>query len=179
MFTPEALAGYVSDAFLTILNLLIAYFILRWLLFKPLLKILKKRRELVASQLQTASEKMADAEKQLNEANERLNASNHEAADIVASARVMAEQQSEETIAAARSEAAHIMSRTDEEMRRMKLAIMQQSRDEVADLSVAIASKVIGKAMDPDRQRDLVRQLIREEPSLQELDETKDGVEHA
>lgn len=179
MFTPEALAGYVSDAILTVINLLLAYFILRWLLFKPLQKILNKRRDLVMNQMQSASDKMAEAEKQLAETNERLRASNHEAADIVASARAMAEQQTEETIATARSEAAHIMSRTDEEMRRMKLAIMQQSRDEVADLSVAIASKVIGQAMDPERQRDLVRQLMQEEPALQVPKETKDGVEHA
>lgn len=83
MFTPEALAGYVSDAILTIINLLLAYFVLRWLLFKPLLKMLNKRRELVANQLQTAGDKMAEAEKQLSEANSRLNASNHEAASTL------------------------------------------------------------------------------------------------
>jgi flagellar biosynthesis/type III secretory pathway protein FliH len=42
----------------------------------------------------------------------------------------------------------------------MRVTMLNGIRDEVADLAVAIASKVIGKVMDEKRQRDLVEQFI-------------------
>jgi len=44
-------------------------------------------------------------------------------------------------------------------------------RDEVADLAVAIASKVIGKVMDEKRQRDLVEQFIDAEMATRQASE--------
>lgn len=168
MFTPEALAGYVSAGIFVVINLLVAYVILKLLLFKPLLKLLRKRRELVVSQLEDADQKMASARQSLSKANEKLDQSNHEAAEIIASARAMAETESESLIGQARQEAAHIMSRADSEMKRLRTAMLQDMRDEVADLSVAIATKVIGQVLDEDKQRAMIARMIEDEPRLQE-----------
>ena len=63
----------------------------------------------------------------------------------------------------AKKEAANRLARADGEIERMRLSMLNEIRDEVADLSVAIASKVIGKAMDEKHQKELVDKYLEEE----------------
>lgn len=163
MFTPEAVAGYADTALFTIINLLVTYYVLNRFLFKPILKVLRKRREDVANELADADRKLKDAESKLNSATIRLEESAHEAATMIANARSQAEVQGEAILSGAKQEASGMLSRADAEIGRMRVAMINGVRDEVADLSVAIASKVIGKAMDERHQRDLVEQFLDQE----------------
>ncbi len=163
MFEPEALASYVSTAILTIVNLLVTYFVLKHFLFKPILKILRKRRDDVENELKQADDKLTSAEAKLADATERLENSNHEAASILSNARSQAEIQSESILSDAKRDAAGLLSRADTEISRMRITMLNDVRDEVADLSVAIASKVIGQVMDEHHQRELVEQFLDDE----------------
>lgn len=163
MFTPEAMAGYVSTAILTIVNLLVTYFILKRFLFKPILNVLRKRKIEVETELNEAAEKLKLAENKLADATERLNNSNHEAAAIITTARSQAEIQRESIMSEAKHEVAGMYTRADAEISRMRITMLNDVRDEVADLSVAIASKVIGQAMDDQRQRDLIESFMDEQ----------------
>jgi F-type H+-transporting ATPase subunit b len=160
MFTPEAMAGYVSTAILTIVNLLVTYFILKRFLFKPILNVLRKRKIEVESELSDAAEKLKMAEDKLIDATDRLNNSNHEAVTILTTARSQAEIQRESIMSDAKHEIAGMYSRADAEINRMRVTMLNDVRDEVADLSVAIASKVIGQAMDDQRQRELIERFM-------------------
>jgi F-type H+-transporting ATPase subunit b len=160
MFTPEAMAGYVSTAILTIVNLLVTYFILKRFLFKPILNILRKRKTEVEAELSDAAEKLKAAEDKLTDATDRLNNTNHEAAMIITTAKSQAEIQRESIMSDAKHEIAGMYSRADSEISRMKVTMLNDVRDEVADLSVAIASKVIGQAMDDQRQRELIERFM-------------------
>lgn len=166
MFTPEALAGYVSLALLTLVNLFVSYFVLKRFLFKPMLKLLRKRRETVSQQLDEAKTSLSNAETRLEEANRRLDSSSHEAAEIIAGARKQAEQQAEQILDEARTEARNILNRAENEVGRKRIAMLNEVRDEVADLAVAIASKVIGNAMDEQQQRALVDRYVAAESRL-------------
>jgi F-type H+-transporting ATPase subunit b len=83
MFEPEAVAGYAVTAIFTVINLLITYLILKRFLFKPILKILRKRKSEVESELNQAEQRLIDADTRLHKASERMDASVHEAATIV------------------------------------------------------------------------------------------------
>ncbi len=160
MFTPEAMAGYASAAILTIINLLVTYFVLKKFLFKPILKVLRKRKTDVETELADAQTKLTEAEHKLADANLRLDNSNHEAATILTNARSQAEIQSEAILSDSKREAASMLTRADAEISRMRVTMLNDVRDEVADLSVAIASKVIGQVMDERRQRELVEHFL-------------------
>lgn len=165
MFTPEAVAGYTDTAIFTIINLLVTYFVLKRFLFKPILKVLRTRREGIEKQLQDALEKQEDADRQLAEASRRVHLSTREASEIVTAAKSHAEIQSESILSEARHEATSMVSRADGEISRMRVTMLNEVRDEVADLSVAIASKVIGQVLDEHRQRELVEQFLDEKLS--------------
>lgn len=163
MFTAEALAGYVVDAIITVINLFVSYIILKRFLFKPILNLLRKRKTAVEQDLSEADSRMAEARDKLAKADLRLDKSSQEAAEIIQTARSQAEVQSEAILSEAKRDAAGILSRADGEIDRMRVSMLNDIRDEVADLSVAIASKVIGKAMDDKRQHELVDQFLNAE----------------
>ena len=160
MFTPEALASYVSLAIITCLNLLVAYVILKHFLFRPILKLLRRRREMIADDMKQAEDKLAQAKDRLSQAEEKLSASTHEAADILAEAKSQAEKQREAVLLDARRNAAGMVTRAETEVNRMRITMLNDVRNEVADLAVSIASKVIGQAMDEHRQKELVDQYL-------------------
>lgn len=160
MFTPEAIASYLSAAILTVINLLAAYFILKHFLFRPILKMLRKRRLMIADELKQAEDKLSQAEEKMNQAVARLESSTHEAANILVEARSQADHQSEAILSEARHNAAGLVTRAETEVNRMRITMLNDVRNEVADLAVAIASKVIGQAMDAHRQRELVEQFL-------------------
>ncbi len=180
MFTPEALASYVSLAIFTVINLLAAFFILKHFLFKPILRMLRKRRQLISDELAQAEETMEKAKEKINQAEEKLDASTREAAGILSDARSQADQQREKILTDARRNAANLDTRAETEDNRLRVTMLNDVRNEVADLSVAIASKVIGQAMDKSHQRELVEQLLEEEPTLKGPSKTKNEVsDHA
>ena len=162
MFTPEAIAGYSGTAIFTIINLLVSYFILKRFLFKPILNVLRRRREGIESTLKDLEEKELAAETLQAEATRRVQTSTREAAEILTTAKSQAEVQSESILSDARKEATAMVARADGEISRMRVTMLNEVRDEVADLSVAIASKVIGKVLDEQHQRELVDQFLDE-----------------
>lgn len=163
MFEPEAVAGYAVTAIFAIINLLVTYYVLKRFLFKPILNILRKRKLEVESELAQAEAKLTDADDRLAKAGERLESSSHEAASIVSNARSQAGAQGDAILTEAKQEASTILTRADAEVARMRVTMLNEVRDEVADLSVAIASKVIGQVMDEKRQRELVDRLLDEQ----------------
>lgn len=163
LFAPQAVAGYINTGLFTIINLLVTYYVVNRFLIKPILKILRKRREDVAKELADADAKLNEATDKLSDAAMRLEKSTREATEIVGNARSQAEVQGEAILSEAKVEAGNMLTRADAEIGRMRVTMINGVRDEVADLSVAIATKVIGKVMDEHHQRDLVEQFLDKE----------------
>ena len=57
LLTPDQFAGYAVTAVWTIINLLIAYVVLKHFVFKPIIRLLNKRREAVLNELEDAANK--------------------------------------------------------------------------------------------------------------------------
>jgi F-type H+-transporting ATPase subunit b len=163
MFTAEAMAGYAVAALFTLINLVITYIVLKKFLFKPILNMLHKRRVDVETELRQAEEKLSAADSRLAVAEERMSNSSHEAASILTNARSQAEIQSESILDEARRESAAMLTRSETEINRMRITLLNNVRDEVADLSVAIASKVIGQVVNEQNQRQLVDKYLDEQ----------------
>jgi F-type H+-transporting ATPase subunit b len=178
MFTPEALASYLSLAIITILNLLVMYFILKRFLFKPILKVLRKRRELISGELKTAEEKRKTVEEKLRQADAKLEAATHEAAEILNEARTHAKSQSEALLTEAKRRASGAISKAETEINRMRISMLNEIRDEVADLAVSISAKVIGETFDEHHQRERIEQLLDQELAQAKKNATQEVDQH-
>jgi F-type H+-transporting ATPase subunit b len=113
--------------------------------------------------LKNAKETKQAAEAKFAEASMRVESASREASMIVSEAKIQAETQSDALVMAAKKEVSEIVERADADIERMRTAMMEQMRDEVADLAVSIASKVIKQSIDENKQRELVDQFIGEE----------------
>ena len=162
LLSPDQFAGYTVVAIITIINLLIAYFILKHFLFKPIMKVLNDRRTYIANELDNAENRSKEAQKLFDEASLKIEASKSEASTIVTEARVQADKQARTVINAAQTEANVIVDRASEDAKRMHNAMLDQMRDEVADLAVSIASKVVGSIIDDTHQKDLNERIMDE-----------------
>ena len=151
LLSPDQMAHYLVTGLVTIVNLLVAFLILKFALFKPLMKVMKARKEAVSKEITGAEEKEKQASEKLDEATKKLDASHEEAMQIIADARTQAEKQSETIIETAKKEAQEIRDRAEEDAKRSKKAMMEEMKDEVADLAVSIAGRILSgseKGMD-------------------------------
>jgi len=162
LLSADQFGGYAVTAVFTIINVLIAYLVLKHFVFKPIIKLLNNRRTAVMNELDEADKKTKEAQKLIDEANSQIERAKSDASTIVTDARVQAEKQSHTIVNAAQTEANHIVERASEDSKRMHNAMLDQMRDEVADLAVSIASKVVGSVIDEAHQKELNERIMDE-----------------
>lgn len=162
LITPDQAAGYAVTAFWTIINIFVSYLILKKFVFKPIIKLLEERRVAVEEELKQSEEKKKEAGALLAEAKRRIEESRSEAAEILTEARLQAEKQGRMIIAGSKEEAENVVTQAKEDSGRIHNAMLEQMKDEVADLAVAIASKVVGSIIDESHQKELSDRIMEE-----------------
>jgi len=162
LLSPDQFAGYLVTGIATIINLLVAYLILKFALFKPLMKVMKARKESISKQITDAEEKEKQAEEKLDEATRRMDASHEEAMQLIADARTQAEKQSETIIVTAKKEAQDIRDRAEEDAKGTRKAMLEEMKDEVADLAVSIAGRVLAGSEKGADEADLREKALQE-----------------
>ncbi|WP_379668745.1 F0F1 ATP synthase subunit B [Pueribacillus sp. YX66] len=142
--------------FLILLALLRAY---AW---KPLMGIMKQREEHISSEIETAEKNRAEAERFLAEQQSELKKTREEAQTMIENAKQLGENQGKEIIANAKNEAERIKKEAVAEIEREKEAAINSLKEQVASLSVMIASKVIEKELDEKAQAQLIDEYLKE-----------------
>jgi F-type H+-transporting ATPase subunit b len=165
-----------------IVNFLILFLALRFLLWKPMLKMLNERKQRIAQGLEDAEEARKDRERAQAEYEERIKQAQQEREEILAEAAREGEQATAETLAQARAQAEQIVAAGKETVEQERQQMLTELRSQIAALSIAAANKLIGEALDEQRQRRLIdeffsgikagRVVVLEE---QELEQAKAG----
>ena len=141
-----------------ICNLFIQLLIVKIFFLDKIKAVLDKRRE-------TADKQIADAEAAKSEAaaikqtyEENMRQAKTKADDMILSAQKTAAQRSEEIISQAQKQAAQIKTKaaSDIEMEKKK------AKDEISDLAMAIAGKVVGRELNDADQDGMIDRFIEE-----------------
>jgi F-type H+-transporting ATPase subunit b len=139
-----------------IVNFLILFLALRFLLWKPMLKMLNERKQRIAQGLEDVEQARRDRERAQAEYEERIKQAGQEREEILARAAEEGEQAKAETLAQARAQAERIISEGKETVEQERQRTLAALRGQVAALSIAAANKLIGEALDEQRQRRLI-----------------------
>ncbi|TLS35836.1 F0F1 ATP synthase subunit B [Pseudalkalibacillus caeni] len=143
---------------------LLAFIILMLLLskfaFGPLMGMMKKREEHIANEIETAEKNRKEAEAFLNEQREEMKRVRQEAHTILENQKKMADQQGQEIIQAARQESERMKEAALAEIEREKESAVATLREQVASLSVMIASKVVEKELKEEDQQKLINEYL-------------------
>ena len=129
----------------TLINTLIIFILFKAFLFKPVGKILDKRNEMAAAEIAEAKRAKESAAKTEQEYIEKLAKAKEEAADIMKQATLRAQKREEEIVNEANQKAAEIKARAEENIERDKQRAVNDIKDEISDIVIMAASKVVEK----------------------------------
>ncbi len=156
----EALGINLGYLFVQIFNFAILFVVLRKWVFIPIMGLLEKRRESIAKGLEdarVAGEARANAEK---EAEGILAEAQKKASEIVRDATERAEQAAAEVKSQSEKEAEEARVAAMAEAESIREQALAELRGQVAALAIAAAQKVIGEALDEQRQRALISEFF-------------------
>ena len=143
-----------------IVNFILLALILRAVAYRPMLRFLENRRERIAKGLddaRKAEERLANIEKDYQA---RLDEARAEGQKIVAERTQAAEQQAAAIIAKANEDIVRLKAQAQEEAELERNRVLADLRSQVVALSIAAANKVIGTALDEQRQRALIDEFF-------------------
>ncbi|MDY5602715.1 MAG: F0F1 ATP synthase subunit B [Lactobacillus delbrueckii] len=127
----------------------------------PVKDMMEKRRQKVIDDLDQAASDRKKAETLANEREAALKNSRQEATQILSDAKSNAQKTGKQIVSEANDEASAIREKAKADAAQAKTDALNEARDEVADLSVTIAEKVIAKNLSAADQKDLVDQFIK------------------
>ena len=146
-------------------------FLIIWLLMAKfawpmILGMMEERENKIKGDLDAAEKAHADAKAAKAACEERLEAADRQAAEIIAEAKRDAEVLRADMLAKAQEESQTIIAKAHDVIDAERTKAMAELSGSVIDLSVEIASKVIGDSLDVEQQRALAIKYLAEVGSL-------------
>lgn len=139
-----------------IVSFILLLIILQAVGYKPIQRILRERQERIARALEEAKAAEAARAKVEAEREEILSQARAEAERLVAEARGKAQEEREKLLSQAREEAERIRATARQEAEAERAQLLGQMREQIVGLAMAAAHKLVGEALDEQRQRALV-----------------------
>lgn len=143
-------------------NFGILVFVLWRFAYKPVFKILEERREKIEKGIKDSEEATAKLEGSIKESKEVITKARQEANAIVEEAQVRAEARYQEVVNKAKDDIRVVMDKEKEKIIQEKEAIVGQVKSELSSLVVASLKKVLGEAMDEDKDKKIIDRVVKE-----------------
>lgn len=141
---------------------LILFMFLKRVAFGPLMKMMNDRQKYIEDQIATAERNREEAEKLAQEHRAAMDAAKREAHEMLENARRNGEKQAAEIIAAAEAEAKRLQAEAKAEIAREKDRALAELREQVGELSVLLAQKIIAKEIDANKHKALFEEAVKE-----------------
>lgn len=154
-----------------ILNFFILLFILKKFAYKPLLELMESRRNKIVSDLENAEKNRLAAEQLRADYEKQLAQIKSEAQVILDRANRVAHETREEILTQARAEQERLLTAAREQIAREQQKALADVRNEVANLSVLVATQIIGSSMDSNKDKAIINDV------LSKLDNNQGGMQ--
>jgi len=142
------------------INVLVIMLLLYKFLWRPVQGIIQKREEFIETSLNKAAESRAEAERLLSEYQAKMKAAQAEAQATIEDAVKRAEEARQRILKQAEEEAEQTLARARADIAREREQAVAAIREEVANLVVLAAGKLIGKTLTADDHKQLVREFV-------------------
>ena len=145
---------YVSS----LLNFIILYLVLRKIFFKPVMNYLDRRRQHVASDLESADEKLQKAREIEKNLIAKVEQAERQARDVIAESKRRAGEIRDQNVKQAKHEADIILRRAHEEAK----AEVDEARQEMVNVATEIASALTSRLLRKEITTEIDQRLIDE-----------------
>ena len=146
----------------TILTFLVLLALLTRFAWRPLLKALESRQEMIRKSLDNARQGKEDLERLHQESAQIIRKAHADAEAIVSQSRSDADRLREEMKQKARAEAAGLVRNAERQIQLETERALQQIRHEAVDLSVMIASKIIQRNLSKQDNERLIEEALKQ-----------------
>ena len=144
----------------TWVNMLILFTVMKKLLFKPVMNVLEQREaevKKIYDEANQANEKAATLEKEYSE---KMAQAREEAGEIIKQATLTAQKREKEIIESAHVEVASMTRRAETQIAQERKKAYQEIKNEISDISVAIAGKMVQREIKAEDHEALISQFI-------------------
>ncbi|MDR1507240.1 MAG: F0F1 ATP synthase subunit B [Treponema sp.] len=148
--------------FITIVNVLVLFFLLRKFLFKPVGKFIRDRSEKIQSDIDRAEKETRQAKKLLEECEKKLAGADAEAEAIIRVAREHAEAEAEKTRESGRADAERFAAAARVQAENERRAALAVFRMEAAALVVTAAGRLLKRELAGEEHVRLAREALEE-----------------
>jgi F-type H+-transporting ATPase subunit b len=143
-----------------VVNVLILFIALYFLLWKRVVKLFAERRQKIAQSVEDAEQARRDRERAAQEYERRIEEAKQERGQIIAQAREEGQKAKEPIVAEARTQAERIIANGRAAVERERQQMLAELRSQVATLAIAVSNRIIGEALDEQRQRRLIDEFF-------------------
>jgi F-type H+-transporting ATPase subunit b len=159
-YFEELIGVNLWTALFTLLNTLTVIYVGTKFLFKPVMKIIAERQAEIDDLYSDADKAKAEATAMEAEYKQKLSAAQETSERIVKEATLRGQSREEEIIRSANAEAAAILDKAAADIAQEKRKAINDAKDEISDLALAIAGKVVGRELNAADQAKLVDDFI-------------------
>ena len=148
------------EILVTICNTLITFLIVKKFLFKPVLKMINERQKEIDDMYSAADSAQKQAQAMEAEYQQKLSAAADTGERIVKEAVARGQAREEEILRQANAQAAAILDKASADIAMEKKKAVNDAKDEISDIAMAIAEKVVGRELGDADQSDLINEFI-------------------
>jgi F-type H+-transporting ATPase subunit b len=145
-----------------LVNFGILFFVLWKFLFPPVLKMLDERQARIRESMERAEALRDESARGAEAVKAQLDEARREGQNIITNANQIAERIRAERTQQAQAEYDTILKRAQEDAAREREQAFAELRQQVADLAVMAAERIIQRQLDPATQRQLVNEFLAE-----------------
>ena len=149
-------------ALFTLANTVALFLVMKKYLYGPVMKIIQERQNEIDSLYADADKAKTEAEAMHCEYKQKLSVAEQTSERLVKEATARGLSREEEIIRQANSEATAIRQKAEADIALEKKKAINEAKDELSSLAVAIAQKVVGRELNAQDQSALVDQFINE-----------------
>lgn len=164
----ELIIPNTTEMWVNVVAFIVLFIVLAKFAFPPVTKMLDARAEKIRESLEKAEDTKVEAERLLEEYKVQMAEARAEAGKVIEQGRKVAESMKAEIVAKAKEEAEAEKTKAIEAIKAEKAAAMSQIQGQVADLSVAVAGKIIGSSLSQADHEALIDKYLAEVGSLNE-----------
>ena len=147
-------------ALVTLINFLLVFFVAKHFLIGPVLKLIKDRQDEIDGLYADANAAKADAEAKQAEYQIKLDDAQATSERIVKEAVARGQAREDEIIRQANADASATMAKASADIALEKKKALNDAKDEISEIAMAIAGKVVGRELKAADQSQLVDAFI-------------------
>ena len=149
-------------ALFTLVNTVTLFLVLKHFLFQPVMKMIRDRQQEIDDMYEAAGKAKTEAQQMEQEYRQKLDAAVQTGERMVKEAVARGQSREEEIIRQANAEADAIRVKASADIAQEKKKAINDAKNEMSELAMAIAGKVVGRALSQEDQENLVDSFIEE-----------------